>query len=123
MEDCDDLNLIGCGFIKDGERETPNNCASQSSVNNRIEMWISNDARQCVVDPFHKLDVQICSLVCVPVAGFSKFGIGFEGEPNVHGRSARVYEFSFDLFPGSTLCGIGSRRLQPPIEFLFLSFG
>lgn len=74
-------------------------------------MWIADDARQCVVDPFHELDVQICALVGIPLAGFSKFGVGFGSEPNVHGRSAGVHEFRLNLFPGSTLCGIGSRRL------------
>ena len=39
------------------------------------------------------------------------FRIGFGSEPNGHVGLARLHELSFDLVPGSTLRGIGPRRL------------
>src|ERR1700730_11782732 len=108
MENGYDLNLIRCDFIKDSEGKTPNDCASESSVDDRIEIRITKDSRQSVVDHFHELDVQILALVGVPLAGLGEFGIRIGSEPNDHLRLARLHEFSFDLFPGATLSGIGS---------------
>jgi len=123
MENGYDLNLIRCDFIKDSEGKTPNDCASESSVDDRIEIRITKDSRQSVVDHFHELDVQILALVGVPLAGLGEFGIRIGSEPNDHLRLARLHEFSFDLFPGATLSGIGSGRLKSSIEFSLLSIG
>ncbi len=117
------LNLILCNFIKHSERKPPNNCASESSIADGVQVRIANDSRQCVVDPFHELDVQICALVGVPLAGLGEFGIRVGSEPNDHVRLARLHEFSFDLVPSSTLSRIGADRLQPSIEFSLLSIG
>ncbi len=75
MENSYYLNLIRYNFIKHGERKPPHNCASESSVNDRIQVRIANDSRQCVVDPFHELDVQIFALVGIPLTSFGEFGI------------------------------------------------
>ena len=123
MENSYDLNLIRCNFIKHSERKTPNDRASESSVDDGIHVRIANDSRQCVVDPFHELDVQICALVGIPLAGLGKFGIRVGSEPNDHVRLARLHEFSFDLVPSSTLSRIRTDRLQPSIEFSLLSIG
>jgi len=92
-----------------------------------IQVGIANHSRQCVVDPFHELDVQICALVGIPLAGLGEFGIRVGSEPNDHVRLARLHEFSFDLVPSSTksaaLSRIRSGRLQPSIEFALLSIG
>ena len=50
-----------------------------------------------------------------------KFGIRVRSEPNDHVRLTRLHELSFDLFPCAALPGIGSRRLQPSVEFSLLS--
>ena len=121
MENSYDLNLTRCNFIKHSKRKPPNNCASESSVDNVIQVRIANDLRQCVVDPFHELDVQICALVSVPLTGLGKFGIRVRSEPNDHVRLTRLHELSFDLFPCAALPGIGPRRLQPSVEFSLLS--
>jgi hypothetical protein len=123
MENSYHLNLIRGNFIKHSERKTPNNRASESSVDDGIQVRIANDSRQCVVDPFHELDVQICALVGIPLAGLGEFGIRVGSEPNDHARLARLHEFSFDLVPSSTLAGIVSPRLQPTVEFPLLSIG
>lgn len=57
MENSYDLNLIHCNFIEHSERKTPNNGASESSVNERILLGIANDSRQGVVDTFHEFYV------------------------------------------------------------------
>jgi len=57
MENSYDLNLIRGDFIKDRERKASDNRASERSVNNWIQVWIANDSRQCVVDPFHELNI------------------------------------------------------------------
>src|SRR5438309_12053109 len=103
MENSYDLNLTRCNFIKHSKRKPPNNCASESSVDDGIQVRIANDSRQCVVDPFHELDVQICALVGVPLAGLGEFVIRIGSEPNDHVRLARLHEFSFDLIPSTAL--------------------
>lgn len=123
MENSYDLNLISNDFVEHRERKAPHNRASERSVNNWIQVRIANDSRQCIVDSFYELDVQIFALVSVPLAGLGEFGIGFGSEPNDHLRLARFHEFSFDLVPGSTLSRIGSDRLQTSIELALLSLG
>ena len=123
MENGDDLNLILCDLIKDSEGKTPNNRASEVSVNDRIEIGITNDSGQNVVDAFHEVHIQIFALMGVPLAGLGDFGIGVGSEPNDHLRLARLHEFSFDLVPGAALSGIGSGQLQPSIELSLLSIG
>ena len=123
MENSYDLDLIRSDFVKDSERKTPNNRASQRSEGNGIQVGIATNSRHCVVDPFHKLAVQICALVGVPLAGLGEFRIGFGSEPNDHLRLAQLHEFSFDLVPGSTLSRIGSRQLEASIKFSLLSIG
>jgi hypothetical protein len=123
MENSYDLNLISCNFIKHSERKPPNSHAPESSVNDGIQLRIANDSRKRVVDPFHELDVQICALVGVPLAGLGKFGIRLGSEPNDRVRLARLHEFSFDFLPGTSLSRIGSDRLQPAIKLLLLSIG
>ena len=84
MENSYDLDLIRRNLIEHGERKTPNNGASQTSVNNRIQVRIANDSRQCVVDRFHEFEVQIWLLVGIPLAGLSEFGVRLGDEPNDH---------------------------------------
>lgn len=86
MENGYDLNLIRRNFVEHRKRKTPNNGASESSVNNRIQVWIAKDSRKCVVDPFHEFEIQIWLLVGIPLAGLSEFGIRFGSEPNHHVR-------------------------------------
>ena len=121
MEDSDDLYLIRGNFIKHRKRKTPNHRASEISVDDGIEVRITNDSRQSVVDTFHELKVQIFALVSVPFAGLDKFGIRVGSEPNDHLRLARLHEFSFDLVPRAALAGITSGGLQTPIELSLLS--
>ena len=123
MENGYGLNLIRCDFIKHGEGKTPNDRASEISVNDGMDLGITNDLRQSVVDTFHELNIQIFALVGVPFAGLGEFGIRFGSEPNDHVRLARLHEFSFDFIPGAALSGTGSGRLQPSIEFSLLSIG
>lgn len=111
MENGYDLNLIRCDFIKHSEGKTPNDRASEISVDDRIEIGITNDSRQSVVDTFHELHIQIFALVGVPLAGLGEFGIRVGSEPNDHVRLARLHEFSFDLIPCAALSGIASGRL------------
>lgn len=117
MENGYDLNLIPGDFIKHSEGKAANDHASESFVDNGIQVRVANNSRERVVDPLHELDVQICALVGVPLAGLGEFGIGLGSEPDDHLRLARFHEFSFDLVPSSTLSGIGSGPLQPSIEF------
>jgi len=123
MENSYHLNLIRCNFIKHSERKPPNDSASESSVNDRIQVRIANDLRQCVIDSFHELDVQICALAGVPLAGLGEFGIRVGSEPNDHVRLARLHEFSFDLIPCAALSGICFRQLEPSIELSLLTIG
>src|SRR5882724_13609179 len=123
MENSYDLNLILCNFIKHSERKLPNNCASEGSVDDGIQVRIANDSRQCVVDPFHELDVQIFALVGIPLTSLGEFGIRVVSETNDHVRLARLHEFSFDLVPSSTLSRICTDRLQPSIELSPLAIG
>ena len=79
---------------------------------------------QGLVDAVHELKIQVFALVRILFPGLGEFGVRVGGEPNDHVRLARLHEFSFDLFPGSTksaaLTRIASRRLQPPIELSLL---
>src|SRR6266404_4524662 len=115
MENGYDLNLIRCDFIKDSEGKTPNDRASEVSVDDRIEIRITNDSRRSVVDTFHELHIQIFTLAGVPLAGLGEFGIRIGSEPNNHRRLAQLHEFSFDLVPSSTksaaLARVASDRL------------
>ncbi len=106
MENSYDLNLVRSNFVKYSERKSTNNDASEISIYDGIEVGITNDSRQGVIDTFHELRVQILALVGVPLAGLGQFGVGGVSEPNDHVRLARFHEFSFDLIPGSALSGI-----------------
>ena len=126
MENSYDLNLILCNFIKHGERRPPNNCASESSVDNGIQIRIANDSRQCVVDPFHELDVQILALVGIPLTSLGEFGIRVVSEPNDRVRLASNRALpKTDLLSGFLVCAhalilIGARA--GPIYFRLLCF-
>ncbi len=108
MENCNYLNLVRHNFIKHGKRKTPEDRASEISINDGIEVRITNDSRQSFIDTFHELDVQVFALVGVPLAGLGYFGIRVGSEPNDHLRLARLHEFSFDLVPCAALAGIAS---------------
>ena len=123
MENSYDLNLICCNFIKHSERKTPNNRASESSVDNGIQLGTANARDRGVVDTLHEFQIQIFALVGIPLTGLGEFGIRLGSEPNDHVRLARLHEFSFDLVPSSTLSGTGSGRLQSSIQFALLSIG
>ena len=127
MENRNDLNLILCNIIKDSKRKAPHHRASEISVYDGIQVRITNDLRQSFVDTVHELKVQVFALVRIPLPGLGEFGVRVGREPNDHVRLARLHEFSFDLFPGSTKSGaltrIASRRLQSPIELSLLSIG
>ncbi len=124
MENGNDLNLVLSDIKKDSERKAPNHHASEISVYDGIQVRITNDPSQGFVDTFHELKVQVFALVCIPLPGLGEFGVCVRREPNDHVRSARLHEFSFDLFPGSSKSGaltrIDSGRLQSPIELSLL---
>jgi hypothetical protein len=126
MENGNDLNLILSKIIKNSERKAPNHHAPEISVYDGIQVRITNDSGQSFVDTVHELEVQVFALVRIPLPGLGKFGVRVGREPNDHVRLARLHEFSFDLFPGSTksaaLTRIASRRLQPSIKLSLLSF-
>lgn len=125
MEDGNDLNLILSNIKKDSERKAPHHRASEISVYDGIQVRITNDPCQGFVDAVHELKVQVFALVRMPLPGLGEFGVRVGRETNDHVRLARLHEFSFDLFPGSTkgvrLTRIASRRLQSPIELSLLS--
>jgi len=123
MENGYDLNLIGCDFIKRSKGKAPNDHASESFVDNWIQVRIANNSRERVVDPLHELDVQICALVGVPFAGLGSSASASGVNRMIICGLARLHEFSFDFIPGAALSGIGSGRLQPSIEFSLLSIG
>jgi hypothetical protein len=57
VEDRDDLDLTHGNLIKNCERKTANDTASQTSVNIRIMMGIIEDSRKRVIDTLHELKV------------------------------------------------------------------
>ncbi len=121
MENGYDLNLFSADFIKHGKGKTPNDRASKVSVDDGIELWVTNDAQQCVVETLHKFNVQVLALVGIPLARLGELGIRVGSEANEHLQLARLHEFCFDLIPGSTLPGITLRDFQPPIKLSLLS--
>ena len=125
MENGNDLNLILSNIKKDSERKASHHRASEISVYDGIQVRITNDQCQSFVDTVHELNVQVFALVRIPLPGLGEFGVRVGREPNDDVRLARLHEFSFDLFPGSTKSGaltrIPSRRLQSPIELSLLS--
>jgi len=124
MENSNNLNLILSNIKKDSERKPPNHRASEISVYDGIQVRTTNDPCESFVDAVHELKVQVLALVRIPLPGLGEFGVCVGREANDHVRLARLHEFSFDLFPGSTKSGaltrIDSRRLQPPIELSLL---
>ena len=124
MENGNNLNLMLSDIKKDSERKSPHHRASEMSVYDGIRVRITNDPCQSFVDTVHELKVQVLALVRIPLPGLGEFGVRVGREPNDHVRLARLHEFSFDLFPGSTksgaLTGIASGRLQPSIELSLL---
>lgn len=57
MENGDDLNLIHANFIKNCERKTTDDTASQASVNIRILVGISDDAGNRIIDTLHEFKI------------------------------------------------------------------
>ena len=73
MEDRDDLDLIGTNLIENCERKAADHTASQTSVQIRILMWISDDSRKRIIDTLHKFKIQVFALVSLPFARLSEF--------------------------------------------------
>ena len=86
MENGHDLNLFSADFIKHGKGKTPNDRASKVSVDDGIELWVTKDSRQCVVDTFHEFNVQVLALVGIPLARLGKLCIRVGSEANEHLR-------------------------------------
>ena len=84
MEDRYYLNFIDGDFIKNREWKTTNDGTSQTLVDVRVPIWIADDSRERLVNSLHEFEVEIFTLVSVPVAGFSEFDVGFGSKPNDH---------------------------------------
>lgn len=84
MEDRNYLNLVARKLVKDCKREATYNGAPQSSINARIESWITGDSRKRFINVLHEFEIETLALVRVPFASFCEFCIGFGSEPNDH---------------------------------------
>ena len=65
MENGNHLNLILFNIIKDSERKAPHHRASEISVYDRIQVRITNDLCQSLVDTVHELMVQVFALLAI----------------------------------------------------------
>jgi len=57
VEDGDDVDLIRRDLVKNCERKAADDTASQTFVNVRILIWISDDSRQRIIDAPHEFKI------------------------------------------------------------------
>ena len=57
MENGDDVDFIRGNLVKNCERKAPDDTASQTSVNIRILMGISDDSRKRIIDALHEFKI------------------------------------------------------------------